>query len=310
MVKFILRHVPKGKLSYTFRKPKGSKIPIKSTKTTTIKLPAQKVPVSPEKLTATQIELRSKALGDKSHRMKFGKDIAPSHIAEEGIRAESIAYPIQEKVFNRQLKKHLTSERNIVARKIKKMGANQKGIVKPTKITPSFRTPKFKVKHTDTWATGPLGNNPKGLSIYGKHDKPYKLNIGKTRLVESKKLKSMKRGAAIKAYNKADKDANKIFNKAMVRFSGRTKHSSTRINMMASKPIVHDKTSNRLIYSTKKNIMDRQDEARYISKQRKTVEGWGKDYDAFPDTDDMMVLTKKQQSKKYLKSRFKPKKKK
>ena len=76
--------------------------------------------------------------------------------------------------------------------------------------------------------------------------------FGKTRLVESKKLKSMKRGAAIKAYNKADKDANKIFNKAMVRFSGRTKHSSTRINMMASKPIVHDKTSNRLIYSTNK----------------------------------------------------------
>ena len=311
MVKFILRHVPKGKLSYTFTKKKTRhKIPIKSTKTTIIKLPKQKIPVGPEKLTATQIELRSKALGDKSHRMKFGKDVAPSHIAEEGIRAESIAYPLQERVFNRQLKKHLTSERNIVARKIKKMGANQKGIVKPTKITPSFRTPKFKVKHTATWATGPLGNNPKGLSIYGKHDKPYKLNIGKTRLVESKKLKSMKRGAAIKAYNKADKDANKIFNKAMVRFSGRTKHSSTRINMMASKPIVHDKTSNRLIYSTKKNIMDRQDEARYISKQRKTVEGWGKDYDAFPDTDDMMVLTKKQQSKKYLKSRFKPKKKK
>ena len=311
MVKFILRHVPKGKLSYTFTKKKTRhKIPIKSTKTTIIKVPKQKIPVGPEKLTATQIELRSKALGDKSHRMKFGKDVAPSHIAEEGIRAESIAYPLQEKVFNRQLKKHLTSERNIVARKIKKMSSNKRGIVKPTKITPSFRTPKFKVKHTATWATGPLGNNPKGLSIYGKHDKPYKLNIGKTRLVESKKLKSMKRGAAIKAYNKADKDANKIFNKAMVRFSGRTKHSSTRINMMASKPIVHDKTSNRLIYSTKKNIMDRQDEARYISKQRKTVEGWGKDYDAFPDTDDMMVLTKKQQSKKYLKSRFKPKKKK
>ena len=311
MVKFILRHVPKGKLSYTFTKKKTRhKIPIKSTKTTIIKLPKQKIPVGPEKLTATQIELRSKSLGDKSHRMKFGKDTTPSHIAEEGIRAESIACPIQEKVFNRQLKKHLTSEKNIVARKIKKMGANQRGMLRPTKVTPSFRTPKFKVKHTETWATGPLGNNPKGLSIYGKHDKPFKLNIGKTRLVESKKLKSMKKGAAIKAYNKADKEASKIYQKAMLRFSGKSKHSSTRINMMASKPIVHDKMSDKLIYSTKKNIMDRRDEARYISKQRKTVEDWGKDYDAFPDTDDMMVLTRKQQSKRFLKSRFKPKKKK
>jgi len=311
MVKFILRHVPKGKLSYTFTKKKTRhKIPIKSTKTTIIKLPKQKIPVGPEKLTATQIELRSKSLGDKSHRMKFGKDTTPSHIAEEGIRAESIAYPLQEKVFNRQLKKHLTSEKNIVARKIKKMGANQRGMLRPTKVTPSFRTPKFKVKHTETWATGPLGNNPKGLSIYGKHDKPFKLNIGKTRLVESKKLKSMKKGAAIKAYNKADKEASKIYQKAMLRFSGKSKHSSTRINMMASKPIVHDKMSDKLIYSTKKNIMDRRDEARYISKQRKTVEDWGKDYDAFPDTDDMMVLTRKQQSKRFLKSRLKPKKKK
>ncbi|MBC8435870.1 MAG: hypothetical protein H8D84_02670, partial [Proteobacteria bacterium] len=93
MVKFILRHVPKGKLSYTFTKKKTRhKIPIKSTKTTIIKLPKEKAPaVGPEKLTATQIELRSKALGDKSFRMKFDKNIAPSHIAEEGIRAESIA---------------------------------------------------------------------------------------------------------------------------------------------------------------------------------------------------------------------------
>ena len=300
MVKFILRHIPKGKLSYTFTKKKTRhKIPIKSTKTTIIKVPKQKIPVGPEKLTATQIELRSKALGDKSHRMKFGKDIAPSHIAEEGIRAESIAYPIQEKVFNRQLKKHLRSERNIVAKRIKKMGANQRGMVKPIKVTPSFRTPKFKVKHTDTWATGPLGKNPKGLSIYGKHDKPFKLNIGKTRLVESKKLKSMKRSAAIKASNKADKEANRIFNKVMVRYSGKSKHSSTRINMMASKPIVHDKTSDKLIYSRKKNIMDRRDEERFIEKQIETTRGWGKDYYDFPDTDDMMVLTKKQQSQKY-----------
>ena len=312
MVKFILRHVPKGKLSYTFTKKKTRhKIPVKFSKTQTVKLPAQKAPkVGPEKLTATQIEMRSKTLGDTSHRMKFGKDVAPSHIAEEGIRAESIAYPIQERVFNRQLKKHLTSERNIVAKRIKKMGANQRGMVKPTKVTPSYRVPKFKRKHTWTWATGEMGNNPQGISIISKHDKPYRTIVGKTRLVESKKLKSMKRSAYIKASNKADKEANRIFNKVMVRYSGRSKHSSTKVNFMASKPIVHDKTSNRLIYSTKKNIMDRQDEARYISKQRKTVEGWGKDYDAFPDTDDMMVLTKKQQSKKYLKSRFKPKKKK
>ena len=301
MVKFILRHVPKGKLSYTFTKKKTRhKIPIKSTKTTIIKLPKQKAPaVGPEKLTATQIELRSKALGDKSHRMKFGKDIAPSHIAEEGIRAESIAYPIQEKVFNRQLKKHLTSEKNIVARKIKKMGPNQRAMYKPTKVTQSYRVPPFKRKHTWTWATGEMGKNPQGISIISKHDKPYRTIVGKTRLVESKKLKSMKRSAYIKASNKADKEANRIFNKVMVRYSGRSKHSSTRINMMASKPIVHDKTSDRLIFSTKKNIMDIRDERRYISKQRKTVEGWGKDYDAFPDTDDMMVLTKKQQSQRY-----------
>ena len=279
MVKFILRHVPKGKLSYTFTKKKTRhKIPIKSTKTTIIKLPKQKIPVGPEKLTATQIELRSKSLGDKSHRMKFGKDTTPSHIAEEGIRAESIAYPLQEKVFNRQLKKHLTSEKNIVARKIKKMGANQRGMLRPTKVTPSFRTPKFKVKHTATWATGPLGNNPKGLSIYGKHDKPFKLNIGKTRLVESKKLKSMKKGAAIRAYNKADKEASKIYQKAMLRFSGKSKHSSTRINMMASKPLL---------------------DVREKVHQRYVTKSWGKDPDAFPDTDDMMVLTKKQQSQRY-----------
>jgi hypothetical protein len=300
MVKFILRHVPKGKLSYTFTKKKTRhKIPVKFTKTTIIKVPKQKIPVGPEKLTATQIELRSKALGDKSHRMKFGKDVAPSHIAEEGIRAESIAYPIQEKVFNRQLKKHLTSERNIVARKIKKMGANQRGMVKPTKVTPSYRVPPFKRKHTWTWATGEMGKNPEGISKISKHDKPYRLILGKTRLVESKKLKSMKRSAAIKAYNKADKEATKMYQKAMLRFSGRSKHSSTRINMMASKPIVHDKMSDKLIYSRKKNIMDIRDEERFIEKQIETTRGWGKDYYDFPDTDDMMVLTKKQQSKRY-----------
>ena len=309
MVKFILRHIPKGKLSYTFTKKKTRhKIPIKSTKTTIIKLPKQKAPaVGPEKLTATQIELRSKALGDKSHRMKFGKDTTPSHIAEEGIRAESIAYPIQEKVFNRQLKKHLRSERNIVARKIKKMSSNQRGIVKPIRKTPVFTVPKYKVKETYTFSTS---KKPTGPRVYGKHDKPFRTIVGKPRLIESKALKSMKKGAAIKAYNKADKEASKIYQKAMLRFSGKSKHSSTRINMMASKPIVHDKMSDKLIYSTKKNIMDRRDEARYISKQRKTVEDWGKDYDAFPDTDDMMVLTRKQQSKRFLKSRFKPKKKK
>ena len=319
MVKFILRHVPKGKLSYTFTKKKTRhKIPVKFSKTQTVKLPAQKAPkVGPEKLTATQIEMRSKTLGDTSHRMKFGKDVAPSHIAEEGIRAESIAYPIQERVFNRQLKKHLTSERNIVARKIKKMSSNQRGIIKPIRKTPSYQVPKFKREHTWTRSTperisktGKKFGNPEGLNVIGKNPKPFRIITGKTRLVESKKLRSMKRGAAIKAYNKADKEASKIYQKAMLRFSGKSKHSSTRINMMASKPIVHDKTSDRLIFSTKKNIMDIRDERRYISKQRKTVEGWGKDYDAFPDTDDMMVLTKKQQSKKYLKSRFKPKKKK
>lgn len=312
MVKFIIKHIPKGKLSYTFTKKKTRhKIPVKFSKTQTVKLPAQKAPkVGPEKLTATQIEMRSKTLGDTSHRMKFGKDVAPSHIAEEGIRAESIAYPIQERVFNRQLKKHLTSERNIVARKIKKMTSNQRGIVKPTKITPSYRVPKFKRKHTWTWATGEMGNNPQGLSIIHKHDKPFRTIVGKTRLVESKKLKSMKKGAAIKAYNKADKEANRIFNKVMVRYSGRSKHSSTRVNMMASKPIVHDKKSDKLIYSRKKNIMDRRDEERFIEKQIETTRGWGKDYYDFPDTDDMMVLTKKQQSKRFLKSRFKPKKKK
>jgi len=304
MVKFILRHIPKGKLSYTFTKKKTRhKIPIKSTKTTIIKVPKQKIPVGPEKLTATQIELRSKALGDKSHRMKFGKDIAPSHIAEEGIRAESIAYPIQEKVFNRQLKKHLRSERNIVAKRIKKMGANQRGMVKPTKVTPSYRVPPFKRKHTWIWATGEMGKNPEGISKISKHDKPYRLILGKTRLVESKKLKSMKRSAAIKASNKADKEANRIFNKVMVRYSGRSKHSSTRINMMASKPIVHDKTSDRLIFSTKKNIMDIRDERRYISKQRKTVEGWGKDYDAFPDDSDIMLSSSVKRKFKYKKKK-------
>ena len=305
MVKFIIKHIPKGKLSYTFTKKKTRhKIPVKFSKTQTVKLPAQKAPkVGPEKLTATQIEVRSKALGDTSHRMKFGKDVAPSHIAEEGIRAESIAYPIQERVFNRQLKKHLTSERNIVARKIKKMTSNQRGIVKPTKITPSYRVPKFKRKHTWTEATGEMGKNPQGLSIIHKHDKPFRTIVGKTRLVESKKLKSMKRSAYIKASNKADKEANRIFNKVMVRYSGRSKHSSTRVNMMASKPIVHDKTSDKLIYSRKKNIMDRRDEARYISKQRRTVSEWGKDYDAFPDDSDIMLSSSVKRKFKYKKKK-------
>jgi len=300
MVKFILRHIPKGKLSYTFKKAKTSKIPVRSTKQTTfVKLKKQKAPtVGPEKLTATQIETRSKSLGDKSHRMIFGKDTAPSHIAEEGIRAESIAYPLQERVFNRQLTKHLRSERNIVAKKIKKMSSNKRGLVKPTKITPSFRTPKNKVEQGWMTATGELGKNPKGLRVIGKHDKPYALNVGKTRLVESKALKTMKKSAAIKAYNKADKEANRIFGKVMVRYSGRSKHSSTRINMMASKPIVHDKTRDKLIFNNKKTIMDRRDEQRYISKQRETASSWGKDYDAFPDSDDMMVLSNRQMTRK------------
>ena len=286
MVKFILRHVPKGKLSYTFTKKKTRhKIPIKSTKTTIIKVPKQKIPVGPEKLTATQIELRSKALGDKSHRMKFGKDVAPSHIAEEGIRAESIAYPIQEKVFNRQLKKHLTSERNIVAKRIKKMSSNQKGMVKPVRKTPVFTVPKYKVKETYTFSTS---KKPTGPRVYGKHDKPYRTIVGKPRLVESKALRSMKKGAPIKAYNKADKEASKIYQKAMLRFSGKSKHSSTRVNLMASKPLL---------------------DVREKVHQRYVTKSWGKDPDAFPDTDDMMVLTKKQQSKRFLKSRF-PKKKK
>ena len=277
MVKFILRHIPKGKLSYTFTKKKTRhKIPIKSTKTTIIKLPKQKAPaVGPEKLTETQIELRSKSLGDKSHRMKFGKDTTPSHIAEEGIRAESIAYPIQEKVFNRQLKKHLTSERNIVARKIKKMSSNQRGIVKPIRKTPVFTVPKYKVKETYTFSTS---KKPTGPRVYGKHDKPFRTIVGKPRLIESKALKSMKKGAAIKAYNKADKEASKIYQKAMLRFSGKSKHSSTRINMMASKPLL---------------------DVREKVHQRYVTKSWGKDPDAFPDTDDMMVLTKKQQSQRY-----------
>ena len=299
MVKFILRHIPKGKLSYTFKKPKGSKIPVKFSKTQTIKLPAQKAPkVGPEKLTATQIETRSKALGDTSHRMKFGKDVAPSHIAEEGIRAESIAYPIQERVFNRQLKKHLTSERNIVAKKIKKMSSNKRGLVKPTRVTPSYQVPKFKREQGWMTATGELGKNPKGLRVIGKNPKPYRIITGKTRLVESKALRTMKKGAAIKAYNKADKEANRIFSKVMVRYSGRSKHSSTRVNLMASKPIVHDKTRDKLIFNNKKIVMDRRDEARYISKQRRTTSEWGKDYDAFPDSDDMMVLSNRQMTKR------------
>ena len=302
MVKFILRHIPKGKLSYTFKKAKTSKIPVRSTKQTTfVKLKKQKAPtVGPEKLTATQIETRSKSLGDKSHRMIFGKDTAPSHIAEEGIRAESIAYPLQERVFNRQLTKHLRSERNIVAKKIKKMRSNQRGIVKPVRKTPVFTVPKYKVKETYTSSTS---KKPTGPRVYGKHDKPYRTIVGKTRLVESKALKTMKKGAAIKAYNKADKEANRIFNKAMVRYSGRSKHSSTRINMMASKPIVHDKTRDKLIFNNKKIVMDRRDEARYISKQRRTVSEWGKDYDAFPDDSDIMLSSSVKRKFKYKKKK-------
>ncbi len=33
--------------------------------------------------------------------------------------------------------------------------------------------------------------------------------------------------------------------------------------------------------------------------QRYLTKSWGKNPDAFPDTDDMMVLTKKQQSQRY-----------
>ena len=275
MVKFILRHIPKGKLSYTFKKPKGSKMPVKFSKTQTVKLPAQKAPkVGPEKLTATQIEMRSKALGDASHRMKFDKNVAPSHIAEEGIRAESIAYPIQERVFNRQLKKHLTSEKNIVARKIKKMGANQRGMLRPTKVTPSYRVPKYKVKETYTFSTS---KKPTGPRVYGEHDKPFRTIVGKTRLVESKALRTMKKGAAIKAYNKADKEATKIYQKVMLRFSGRSKHSSTRVNLMASKPLL---------------------DVREKVHQRYVTKSWGKDPDAFPDTDDMMVLSNRQMTKR------------
>ena len=67
--------------------------------------------------------------------------------------------------------------------------------------------------------------------------------------------------------------------------------------MMASKPIVHDKTRDKLIFNNKKIVMDRRDEARYISKQRKTVSEWGKDYDAFPDDSDIMLGSVKRKFK-------------
>ena len=49
--------------------------------------------------------------------------------------------------------------------------------------------------------------------------------------------------------------------------------------------------------------MDRRDEARYISKQRRTVSEWGKDYDAFPDDSDIMLSSSVKRKFKYKKKK-------
>jgi len=197
-MKTILRFLPAGKRSTlkVFKKKQRLDIP----KSKIQKLPAQKTPkVSAERLTEKQIELRSKALGDKSHRMIIGKDSPTTHLGEEAIRGDAIASKLAERKFNRTLTKELAGNRQKIATTIKRI--------------------------TNT-ITGETTKNKAGTKFLSKNPNPYKQITGQPRLRQASWLKRQKDKAGVAAYKKADMEANKLYTKASERYTARAKLSS------------------------------------------------------------------------------------
>ena len=269
-MKTILRFLPAGKRSTlkVFKKKQRLDIP----KSKIQKLPAQKTPkVSAERLTEKQIELRSKALGDKSHRMIIGKDSPTTHLGEEAIRGDAIASKLAERKFNRTLTKELAGNRQKIATTIRGMGSNKKAMLaRPRKVTPQFRVPPKQYK-TNT-ITGETTKNKAGTQFFRKLDKPYRQITGQPRLRQASWLKRQKDKGGLAAYKKADMEANKLYTKVSERFAGRSKVSSF-------------KTRSRRTVKP----MDYRETAAF----RQTQESWGFDPDRKPDTSDLMLFTRK-----------------
>ena len=269
-MKTILRFLPAGKRSTlkVFKKKQRLDIP----KSKIQKLPAQKTPkVSAERLTEKQIELRSKALGDKSHRMIIGKDSPTTHLGEEAIRGDAIASKLAERKFNRTLTKELAGNRQKIATTIRGMGSNKKAMLaRPRKVTPTFRVAP--VKRITNTITGETTKNKAGTKFLSKNPNPYKQIKGQPRLRQASWLKRQKDKAGTAAYKKADMEANKLYTKVSERFAGRSKVSSF-------------KTRSRRTVKPR----DYREEAAF----RQTQESWGFDPDRKPDTSDLMLFTRK-----------------
>lgn len=285
-MKTILRFLPRGKKSAlrVFRKK-----PISIPSSKLQKLPAQKTPsVSIEKLTEKQIEIRSKKLGDISHRLTLGKDTPTTHLGEEAVRGEAIATKLAERRFNKSISKYLQQGRKQIAQNIKKMSSNVKGQFKPTKHTPSFvvpdamrRTGSEVYRNTNISRITKKPINPKGMVFIKKHKEKYQTITGQSRLVKSPKLKSLLSTEALKAYKKADTEATNIFLKTKQRFAGRSGLSIYSKRTIASKPTL---------------------DYREKAQQREMTKSWGKDPDARPDFDsDIMTLSKRQETRKFRK---------
>ena len=282
-MKTILRFLPRGKKSAlrVFRKK-----PISIPSGKLQKLPAQKTPsVSIEKLTEKQIEIRSKKLGDISHRLTLGKDTPTTHLGEEAVRGEAIATKLAERRFNKSINKYLQQGRKQIAQNIKKMSSNVRGQFKPTKHTPSFvvgdamrRTGSEVYRNTNISRITKKPINPKGMVFIKKHKQKYQTITGQSRLVKSPKLKSLISTEALKAYKKADTEATNIFLKTKQRFTGRSGLGIYSKRTIASKPTL---------------------DYREKAQQREMTKSWGKDPDARPDFDsDIMTLSKRQQTRK------------
>ena len=280
-MKTFLRFIPKGKKSYLISgKKKSIKIP--SSKLT--KLPKQKVGVSRELLTQKQIEIRSKKLGDVSHRMVLGKDTPTTHLGEEAVRGQDIAYKLSEKRFSKNLSKYFKQARKEVAGIVKKSGHNARSEFRPKKIIPKYVVPDALRKRSyvaeNTGVSRITGKkiNPLGKVFVKKHKEKYQTITGKPRLVRSRKLESLINKKSQAAYNKASADADKLFRRTTERFTGRGLTSSTKIRTAPSKP--------NLDYREK-------------AQQRQMTESWGKDPDARPDFDsDIMTLSSRQQTRR------------
>jgi len=281
-MKTILRFLPRGKKSAlrVFRKK-----PIKLPSGKLQKLPAQKVGVSIEKLTEKQIELRSKKLGDISHRMKLGKDTPTTHLGEEAIRGEAIATKLAERRFNKSISKYLKQGRKEIAQSIKKMSSNVRGQFKPIKKIPSYKVPdairgtgsEVYAKTTKSRVTG-KAINPKGMYFIRKPKERFRTITGEPRLVKSPKLKAFIKQKAEQAYKKADLEATKVFTKTKQRFTGRSGLGIYSKRTVAAKPTL---------------------DYREKAQQREMTKSWGIDPDARPDFDsDIMTLSSRQQTRR------------